>query len=298
MSSTDATTVTIASPLLRADLRRLGAELVRLQDGEGRELLWNGDPTYWHGFAPLLFPIVGTVAGDTIRVDGKAYPLPRHGFARRSRFALVDHTPSRCHWRLAASAETRAVYPFEFTLDVVYAIAGATLSMEARVTNAGTVPLPAAFGFHPAFRWPLPYGARREDHRIRFEKPEPAPIRRLADGLLAPQSFPSPVQGDTLALADGLFRDDAVIFDRLASRRLVYGGPTGATLEVAFPGMPQLGLWSKPDAGYLCIEPWYGYASPAGFDGELADKPGMAIVPPGAAHDFGMAVTLGAPADA
>jgi galactose mutarotase-like enzyme len=52
-------------------------------------------------------------------------------------------------------------------------------------------------------------------------------------------------------------------------------------LEVRWDGFPQLGVWSKPGAGFLCIEPWRGYASPEGFDGEFTDKPGIFLVSPG-----------------
>ncbi|TIP33844.1 MAG: aldose 1-epimerase family protein, partial [Mesorhizobium sp.] len=41
--------------------------------------------------------------------------------------------------------------------------------------------------------------------------------------------------------------------------------------------------WSKPGgAPFLCIEPWHGIASPADFDGEFADKPGVMLIEPGA----------------
>ncbi|MBS0520524.1 MAG: aldose 1-epimerase family protein [Proteobacteria bacterium] len=287
-----ARTVSIASSALGAEVREHGAELVRLQDGDGRDLLWNGDPAHWNGQAPLLFPIVGTVKDDVIRVHGKTYPLSRHGFARRSRFELVDSGAAHCHWRLAASDETRARYPFEFVLDLFYEISGPSLAISATVTNGGDERMPVAFGFHPAFRWPLPYGRSRADHLVRFEKPEPLPVRRLENGLLGPHLFASPVRGKTLALDDDLFRDDALIFDRLASRSVVYGAPTGPQLEIAFPDMPHLGLWSKPGAGFICIEPWHGFASPTDFDGELRTKPGMEILPPRAAKTFAMTITL------
>jgi hypothetical protein len=38
----------------------------------------------------------------------------------------------------------------------------------------------AIFGFHPALRWPLPFGRAHADHVIRFDHDEPAPVRRLA----------------------------------------------------------------------------------------------------------------------
>ncbi|HYD07433.1 MAG TPA: aldose 1-epimerase family protein, partial [Reyranella sp.] len=114
---------------------------------------------------------------------------------------------------------------------------------------------------------------------------------RLAGGLLG-EAVPSPVHGDRLMLADSLFAHDALIWDRVQSRRLTYGGPSGPSLELAFPAMPHLGIWTKPGAGFICLEPWQGFASPLGFDGKLKDKPGITILAPGATRQFGLSVTV------
>jgi galactose mutarotase-like enzyme len=284
--------VSIASTQLRASVSSIGAELQRLHTASGVELLWDGNPAVWAGRAPLLFPIVGQVKDDRITVGGRHYPLSRHGFARTSTFELVEALPSRCLWRLRSSDATRARYPFAFGLDVAYEVAGDRLTIGATVANESDTPMPASFGFHPAFRWPLQPGAPRERHEVRFEKPEPAPLRRLADGLLG-EAVASPVQGDRLPLTDSLFVHDALIWDRLQSRSLTYGDPSGPTLRLAFPQMPHLGIWTKPGAGFVCLEPWQGFASPVGFDGELAEKPGIVRLAPGTTRLFELSVTVG-----
>jgi galactose mutarotase-like enzyme len=283
--------IAIADEGLRAEISPAGAELVRLQDRQGRELLWDGDPAFWTGRSPLLFPIVGRVRDDRIRVGGAEYPLEKHGFARTSQFEILETSEAQCRFRLRSDEPTLAHYPFPFSLDVAYAVSGDRLTMTASVTNTGARPLPFSFGFHPAFRWPLPYGAPRDAHAIRFERDEPAPIRRVVDGLLSPQSWPSPVHDRTLVLRDALFRADALIFDRPESRALTYGAPGGGSIRVAFPAMPHLGIWTKPGAGYICIEPWQGFASPEAFDGPFEEKPGLVHLPPGESRDFSMDVT-------
>jgi galactose mutarotase-like enzyme len=287
-------TIRIENGLLAAEISPLGAELVRLQDEQGRELLWDGDPAFWTGHAPILFPIVGEVAGGVIRVDGVGYPLGRHGFARRRRFAVVEHTDSEALFRLESDAESHAVYPFDFQLDLRFALTRTTLTCEAVLHNPGTVPLPASLGFHPAFRWPLPWGGARAEHRVAFAQPESAPVRRLdGDGLLRAAPEPNPVDGTDLVLRDALFEDDALIFDRLDSRLVRFGVPGGRELRVDFTGMPMLGLWTKPGAGYLCIEPWQGIADPAGFAGEFRAKPGVVEIAPGARRSFAFRVDIG-----
>lgn len=280
--------VSISTAALSAEISATGAELVRLQDRAGADLLWDGDPAFWTGRSPLLFPIVGEVKANRLTVAGNAYEIGRHGFARTSTFALVRSDAASCTWRLESSEATRRQYPFEFRLDVTYRIEGATLHMEAEVTNTGGAVMPASFGFHPALRWPLPYGKLRAAHGIVFERDEPAPIRRPVDGLLSAAQYPSPVRDRHLLLHDDLFEDGALVFDTLASRSVVYG----EAIRVDFPRMPHLGVWTKPGAGYVCIEPWQGHASPEGFDGELADKPGMIAIMPGATESFGMSIAL------
>jgi galactose mutarotase-like enzyme len=284
--------VTISNGGLTARISPLGAELWSLTDRAGREYMTDADPAFWTGRAPLLFPIVGALAGGRYRLDGEEHALPKHGFARTSRFELVEHADDRVLFRLGESAATLAVFPFAFVLEMAFALSGATLSMIATVRNPGTEPLPFSFGFHPAFAWPLPGGAPKEAHAIVFEREEPQDIRRIdSDGLVA-RSEPTPVVGRELALRPALFDDDALIWDRPASRSCTYGTPGGARLEIAFADTPMLGVWQKPGAHYICIEPWAGIADPAGFAGDFRDKPGVMALAAGGSRSFRMDVTV------
>lgn len=287
-------TIRIATDALSAEFSTLGAELRVLRDEAGRDLLSDGPPEYWTGRAPFLFPIVGAVKDDRIHIDGQPYEMARHGFARKSLFALVDHRADRATFRLEADEATRAHYPFEFRLDVTHRTEGATLHTEAVLTNPGAVSLPASFGFHPAFRWPLPWGGARADHRLVFAEAEPAPIRRIdtASGLVLPEPCPTPVEGNMVTVRDDLFIADALIFDQLRSRSVRFGVPGGRMLQVDFPEMPLLGIWTKPGAPFLCIEPWQGLTDPVGYDGDFRAKPYVIEVEPGAEHRFAIAVTI------
>jgi len=272
----------------------LGAELCSLRDDAGRELMTDADPRWWTGHAPLLFPFVGRSRGDVYRLDGRDYPMTQHGFARHSDFALVEQDDAAALFRLDAASATRAVYPFDFRLDMHFVLEGAALRMTATVLNRGDAAMPFSFGYHPAFAWPLPYGGAQEDHRIIFEQPEPAPIRRVGEepGLIAPDPIPSPVEGATLAPTHAMFEGDALIWDDLQSRSLIWGVPGRPSLRIDFPDTPWLGLWQKPGAHYLCVEPWAGMADLEGFDGTVWDKQGIMTLSPGASRSFRMDVTL------
>jgi galactose mutarotase-like enzyme len=271
--------VTIERGRVRARIRAQGAELVSLAH-DGAERLWQADPAVWGWHAPNLFPIVGGLAGDRLQHKGQSYRLPSHGFLRHTACVLAAHSATACSWQLTDSAATRAAYPFRFRLEIDYAIEDDALEGRFTLRNPGDEPLIASLGIHPAFQWPLAPGLAREDHRLLFECDEPAPIRRVAGKLIQPETEPTPIRGRVLALHDGLFRNDAMIMDRPASRALVFGAPGGPAIAMDWD-FPHLGIWTKPGAAYLCIEPWQGHASPEGFDAEFARKPGTVSLAPG-----------------
>jgi galactose mutarotase-like enzyme len=285
--------VSLSSGELTAEVNPLGAQLSSLRDRDGRELLWDGDPSVWTGRAPLLFPIVGSLAGGSYRLGSTTYPLPRHGFARGKRFDVVESASAAAAFRLKADEATFQVYPFRFELDVRFELEGPMLAVTACVRNAGDEEMPASFGYHPAFRWPLPFGGARSSHFIEFVSDEPAPVRRLnANGLLAAERHPTPIFNRRLALEDALFRDDAVIFDEIRSHCVTYGAQEGSRIRLTYPDAPYLGIWSKPRANFVCIEPWHGIADPEGFSGDFRTKPGVFMVAPGATLPVKMTITL------
>ncbi len=285
--------VSISSGGLTAQIDPHGAQLSSLRAGDGSELLWNGDPNVWAGRAPLLFPIVGVLVGGVYRLSSKTYPLSRHGFARDKTFALQNSTVSSAAFRLHDDASTYSVYPFRFELDVRYEISGRTLSLDTAIRNLGETGMPASFGYHPAFRWPLPFGQPRATHFIEFEQNEPAAVRRIdAAGLLTPVRHPTPVANRRLALTDALFQEDVLIFDQLKSRSVSYGSTFGPRLRIGFPDASYFGVWTKPGARFICIEPWHGITDAEGFAGDLMHKPGMRVLKGGDAFFAKMDITL------
>ena len=293
MTATPSDWIALQSDALAVAIDPQGAQLSVLRDAAGRDLLWNGDPAVWKGRAPILFPIVGALNDGQYLWRGRRYALSRHGFARDRRFDVAASNAHEATFRQTDDADTRTRYPFAFELDLTFRVAGPRLTTVATVRNTGDAPLPASLGFHPALRWPLPYGAARAAHYIEFEQDEPAPIRRLdAQGLLTATRHATPVRGRRLMLDDALFAEDVMICDRLASRSLSYGAAAGPRVKVGFPDAAYLGLWTKPGAGFICIEPWRGVADPVGFAGEFTTKPGVFTVAPGASGQLTMTIEL------
>ncbi len=278
---------------LRVELSARGAEMTRLRTVSGIDLLWNGDPEFWPRHAPHLFPSVGRLAGDRFVHGGRAYPMPKHGFARDCDFRLARVSREFATFVLRDNEQTRAQYPFSFELRISYGLDGNTLHIIYEVLNHGTEPMPMALGAHPAFRWPLVPGIPKTSHVVKFQMPETAPIRRLTpEGFLRPEPLPTPVRERSLELSEDLFEQDAIIFDRLNSHRLRFEAPGTPIVQLDWKGFQHLGIWSKPDARFLCIEPWQGMASEAGYEGAFADRPGVVVVEPRSRRTFSMAITL------
>ena len=290
---------TIDNGILQISVNDLGAELSSLSlnspDDEAQcELLWQGQ-SVWKRRAPILFPIVGQMPGGVLRYDGVNYPIGQHGFARDQRFGASAISSRSVLFTLVDSTQSREQFPFGFRLEVVYSLMDSTVSVTTTVTNTDTVPFSASLGEHPAFAWPIVAGIAREVHSIEFEQPEPAPIRRIVDGLALVESQPSPVVGSTLSLADSLFTADAVIFDQLASRSVYYSAPGAPSITVSFPDFPLLGVWSKSPGQFVCIEPWFGMTAAEDFAGEYSEKPHQFVLEPHESRVFNFSITVGHP---
>jgi galactose mutarotase-like enzyme len=286
--------IALDSGILSVSVNSHGAELSSLRDRAGRELLWQGGDA-WPRRAPILFPIVGRMPGDELVHDGRSYPIGQHGFARDSDFAVESLGSSECVFTLVDTAETRSHFPFPFRLDVNFSVIGTTLTVRHSVANTGDEIFAASLGAHPAFAWPILDGIARDAHSIEFAVEEPAPIRRISDGLLLPDSLPTPVVGTTLQLDESLFADDAIIFDRLSSRSVRYSAPGAPSITLDFADFPLLGLWSKAPGEFVCIEPWFGVTAPQDFDGEYDRKPGQFTLKPGESRVFTYSITVDRP---
>lgn len=286
----------IVSAGISATIKPEGAELTSLRGADGVELLWQAGPQ-WPRHAPLLFPIVGRLTGDTLRHDGRDHRLTQHGFARDSLFDWVARDPAGAHLRLSDSAATRALFPFAFMLDQVYAVEDATLSVTTIVANPGDVALPCGIGAHPAFAWPLAVGVPQDAHHLEFSDEEAEFARTLTGGLLD-GAVKLPFDGKSLPLSPELFAADALVLPDVASRSVRFvatasDGGRARALTVAWEGYRDLGLWSKPDgAPFLCIEPWFGTASPLGWQGEFSAKPGLMHLAAGESRRFMWSVTV------
>ena len=284
-------TIRIANDQLAVEVASLGAEMQSLKTADGRDFLWNGDAAWWTGRSPILFPIVGKAPGDVLAVNGKTYPMAQHGIARRREFAVVEQTKTSCRHELVSTSETREVYPFDFRLTLEHRLDGAKLSVTATVENTGETLLPFGLGFHPAFLWPLP-GADGKSHEVILDNGAEPGVIQLEAGLIGKTLPTSPFEAGHLALSHDLFENDALIFPEGAGTGLTYAAEGGPSLAFTFENLPNIALWQKPGAPFLCIEPWHGMAAHAGGTAELVERPYTVALPAGEAMRFGFTVEI------
>lgn len=168
----DAISLQSANLSVRVALR--GAEIKSLRTASGTELIWHGDTTWWDYSAPVLFPIIGPLALDRGQCQGQPFAMASHGFARTSIFEVLDVASDRITLALKASTATREHYPFAFELLIEHRLNVVSLHTAVTLSNTGSQPLPASFGFHPALSWPMA-GRPWAERQLIFEQAEPRP---------------------------------------------------------------------------------------------------------------------------
>jgi galactose mutarotase-like enzyme len=269
---------------------QLGAELRSWRPAGGPELMWHGDPAHWPFWAPLLFPIVGSLKDDRYAWRGRSYAMFRHGFTRFRPFKFVPPPAFQgrdgvggdiAGFELTDDETTRAEYPFAFRLLATYALTARTLELGFRVENPGKEAMPYALGWHPAFLWPFA-GGDKERYRVDFEKDEADTVPALtATGLIRRDRRPSTIGGRTLRLSPALFEGGAILLADAASREMAFTAPDGAAIVMTAEDMPHLVVWTKPTAPYISLEAWTAHSDFEDGDGMLETKPGMRWLSPG-----------------
>lgn len=283
-------TVRLTSDGIEVTVSTLGAEVRSVRGSDGHEYLWQAGHQ-WPRCAPILFPFICRQPDDRYLVDGVEYEVSQHGFARDLEFGIDSRSSDHVSMTMSADSWSRGRYPFEFSLSVTYRVRGAALRVGFEVANNGVTDMPFALGWHPAFAWPLESGTERESHTIEFDRIEPAPIRRVEDGLLCSEHFETVAVGTKLDLLDRHFAPGAVVMDSLRSTSMTYSCPTGRSVRLEWTNFGSLAVWSPHDADLLCIEPWHGLPAGTG-ESDLWQRSGLSFLRPAQAVHLGCVLSI------
>lgn len=273
-----------------------GGELVSYKDEKRTEYIWHGDPAYWGGRNPVLFPIVGSLENGRIQINGKTYEMARHGFARRMEFSVVEQKTDYAVLELCANEESRKQYPFDFRLRVRQELIENGFRTSFTVENAGDEAMPFCIGAHTAFNCPLYAGENFEDYVVKFDHIENVPSRiATPEGYIhASDTQPCLENSDGIPLRHEIFDEaDTLTFDGLKSTAAELINPaTGRGVRMEFDGFPMFAIWTMPhkNAPYVCLEPWLGCAHVTDESEDFNDKLYRRILKPGETADFSYGV--------
>lgn len=254
----------------------MGAELISYHNDI--EYLWQGDPKYWEGHSPILFPNPSVLMDGKIRIAGKEYVLEKHGFVRGKQFVVEEKGESSITLSYTANAETLALYPFRFKLFVTHEITDKGFTSRFKVVNQDEKTMYFCIGGHPSFNCPLYAGEDFEDYDLRFSEIENALAYHTYHGQYMDKNlfWHRLDNSDTWQLKHSDFAIDSSIFENLKSEYVsLVNRHTGKGLRMYIGNFPALVVWKKEetDAPYLCIEPWQGIPAVKGESGNFEDKP-------------------------
>ncbi|MBF0714992.1 aldose 1-epimerase family protein [Gemelliphila palaticanis] len=264
----------------------LGGALTSIKDKDGVEYLWQGNPEYWSGQAPVLFPICGSVRGNEVLLEGKIRNIPRHGLVRKENFTYKKIDDTAVSFSYRATEKTLKEYPYNFELTIVYRLKDSTVITEYQVKNNDDKKMPYFIGGHPGFNCPLAEGTKYEDYYLEFSEVETTSV---------PETFPETGLLDTrkrtpflentnrLDLDYSLFSHDAITLDKLKSRSVsLKSSKTDKGLRVDFQDFPNLILWSTTNKSpFIALEPWSGLSTSLEESDNLVQKRQVTFVEPG-----------------
>lgn len=259
----------IHNEFLTVKINRRGAELCSVIDQKGTEFIWQAGEV-WPRHAPNLFPIVGSLLDHEFVYDGITYPLAHHGFARNLNFDMLHQSEHSICFVLLHSEETLKSYPFQFSFLITYTLVKNRLTQTFRIINDDSKPMLASLGGHPAFN-----AGPVSDFYIEFSEKEDVKSNQLAGPYINEQSI-AIIGGNKIDLDEKIFDNDALIFQGLNSDYVsLKAKNSNYRVRMNISEFPYLGIWAKPAAPFVCLEPWQGLADFTTHNKQLEDKKGI-----------------------
>lgn len=274
-------TCAIKNEKLSVTIAAHGAELSSIYDkANDRELVWQADPAFWNRHAPVLFPNVGKYYGGHFTYNGTDYPMGQHGFARDTEFEQAASGENFVTYRLCADEESKKVYPFDFVLEITHRLNGNRLTVEWNVKNTDNKEMYFTIGGHPAFNVNVLPDTDFEDYSLVFKEGTEKLSYVLLDAesgtAIGDKVYELELTDSKYALKKDMFDKDALVFDGGQIEWAALALPDGKPyIALESKGFPNFGIWSKPGAPYVCLEPWCGRCDNKGFEGEISEKPGI-----------------------
>ena len=254
-----------------------GAELISVIYN-GEERLHDGK-SFWKKHSPVLFPTIGNLRFPTVIIEGKEYPLHKHGFGRDLNFEKIgEHS-----YVLKSNEETHKVYPYDFEFYIWYEVNNNKLTFNYRILNKGEKTMIFGLGAHPAIRCDYSNGK----YYIEFEEDEDdmelIPLD-LSCNLLKDETIKADkvMTGKRIVKFDkDTFKIDTLIFTKIKSKSVTLKEEDKKIAKINFDGFKYLGIWAPIGAPFVCLEPWYTTADYVNSTKEFKDKKDILSLEPG-----------------
>lgn len=264
--------IEIKNDKLTVGINTHGSELMYINGVDGTHFLWNGDENVWQLRAPVLFPICGGLKEDKYCYNSKEYVLPKHGFASEKEFEGTKLSETKAQFVLKADDETLKCYPFEFELTITFELKGNKLVVTNTVKNCGEDKMYYSVGAHEGYY--CPEGI--EDYYIEFEQPQILDSYILDGNLLENKAIRVMENDAVFPLKYEYFAVDALVFKKINFHKasLVHKN-SNKRITLEFNDSNYFLLWTKPDAKYICLEPWNGIQDIVGSNYDISVKEGI-----------------------
>ena len=285
----------LESNLLYAEINDQGAELYSLYSKQTKtEYLWQGKPDIWGQRAPVLFPIVGRLKDGMYMHNGKAYKMPPHGFVSSAQFSAEPTEDNSLILSCEDTKESRAMYPFAFSFNVIFTVKWNVIETIYEVVNKTNGSMYFSFGSHEGYRCPRFEGEAFEDYYLEFDHDGIYSSHKLSpEGLLLKETYPLIEGRRQLSLNYGLFDNDSLVFANVPSGKVALCSRKSASrLEIEYDDAPNLVVWTKPQAPFVCIEPWHGLPDFEDSEGQLSDKKGIITLEKGASFNWRHTISI------
>jgi galactose mutarotase-like enzyme len=273
---------TIKNKFLQVSVKEIGAELCSIKSVKSsKEYVWQVNPDVWNSHAPNLFPVIGCLKDGGYIYKGKEYKCPKHGFFRNNKnVSLLEKTENSVTYRLSYSEESLKIYPFKFKINIKYILEENQLHVEHTIWNLGEEKMLFSLGGHPGFNCPMNEDEAYSDYYLEFEIPETDQSWRVQqDGLIGKDTISVFNAPGIVNLHPSLFDNDALIFKNLKSKKVsLKSRKSKQVLSMEYKDFPYLGIWAKPNANYVCIEPWIGIADSYNSDRNFETKEGLVSI--------------------
>lgn len=162
---------------------------------------------------------------------------------------------------------------------ILYEVKGKEVKTKYKVVNKDTKKISFGLGGHPAYKCEYSSGK----YRLEFEDIEDEiEIYQLQDGLvkLTPEKLGKFFRENRIFLDKKTFENDALVLKNLKSTTVYLKTETKTVLAFHYKGFPYLGIWSKPEAAFICIEPWLNTADKIDSTGKFEEKENLIYLNP------------------